>query len=76
MDLKAALRLNCVKHFYRIFLLFVGLRTLQAHYEKLTTGNLVQHGFPSTIDVYQTHDSNEILLPMGCNDAQNFRFGP
>ena len=37
---------------------------------------LVQHGFPSTIDVYQTHDSNEILLPMGCNDAQNFRFGP
>ena len=48
---------------------------LQA-YAKLTIGNLVQYGFPTTINVYLTHDNNGILLPKGCNETEILRFGP
>ena len=62
--------------FFFIFLLFIQLRTSQANYEKLTTDNLVQHGFQSSINIYLTHDINVISLPRGCNGTQIFRFGP
>ena len=45
----------------------LGLRTLQVYYEKLTTDNLVKHGFPSTIDVYLMHGSNGVFLPRECS---------
>ena len=33
-------------------------------------GNLVQHGFPSTIDTYLTQDSNGISLPGGATELK------
>ena len=33
--------------------------------KKLTTDNLVMHGFPSTKDVYLVHGSNGVFLPSG-----------
>ena len=36
----------------------------------MTTGNLVQHGFESTIDTYLTQGSNGIFLPGGMGGGQ------
>ena len=46
------------------------------YFEKLTTDNLVKHGFPSTIDVYLMHGSNGVFLPRGCSRTFFFNFGP
>ena len=44
--------------------------------EKMTTENLVKHGFMRPLDMSLTENSNQLFLPVGCNRTQNLRFGP
>ena len=56
--------------------MLVGLRWLQVIYRKVTTENLVKHGFSRPQDMSLTENSDQVSLPGGCNRTQNLRFGP
>ena len=56
--------------YFSYFLHFIRQRTSQANYEKLTTDNLVQHGFPSSIYITQHMISMEFLFPGGATELK------